>query len=177
MLFFLLVFMSLVIGYGTTNPTQFGHTATETDVQLSNGSTLNLQKWTEISNVGPKANAFVTATNMVETTSTQFIDIPGMTITTSTGNRPVFIIALVGGAVNTLSGGTVDFQLLVDGVKKDFQSERIGGGEKIAVPLMVFETLSAGSHTIKVQYKASTGGGKARVSQDGQSRSIAVMER
>lgn len=178
---FLLLLVSVVIGYGTTNPAQFGHSATETDVTLSNGSVMNLQRWTETSGTGPKANEFVKSNNLVQTNSRTFVDLPGTTITTATGNTRVFISAVIGGVINSeISTGRVDLQLVVDGVQKDFQTEKIGGTTKeaISVSLMSFETLSAGTHTIKVQYRADPDkGGMAQVSTNGEQRSLAVMER
>jgi len=93
-------------------------------------------------------------TGQVTTNSTTWVDLPGMSITITTGERKVLVIAsfnMTGGA----AGWDVDVRLLLDGVTTLMQT-----GSYIAdpwadrlPPMARLVKLTAGTHTIKVQWR------------------------
>jgi len=110
-----------------------------------------------LSEIGHQALTAIGTTN-VSTSSTEFVDMPGMSITITTGNNPVLILFSFSGFVDGYWG---DFQLLLDGSVlskakhgEDYSPRSIG----VSVTFMRLQTLSAGSHTIKVQWRVSNAG-------------------
>lgn len=96
----------------------------------------------------------VVASDKVSTAARAWVDLPGMSITVTTGNNPVLIMFKAGGAQGT--GGLVRgrFRLLVDDVEKAFTLHEFHntGWELRDITLNWIEILSAGQHTIKVQW-------------------------
>jgi len=91
------------------------------------------------------------------TTSTTFVDVTDMTVTLTTGARRclVFCSALGG---HTGSGSTL-IDIAVDGTRQG-QTLGLTGGNSASFPLVLtFLTpvLSAGSHTIKLQWRVDAG--------------------
>jgi microcystin-dependent protein len=118
---------------------------------------------------------FVSFNNAVSTTSTAWVDLPNMTQTVTGSGLPVTIIVNLNGIWNTDAGPVEHFQLLVDGttvansaIQNDTRSN------SVSTQLHWLQTLSPGSHTIKVQWRVSSGTGE--VSWASSQRSILIFE-
>ena len=139
------------VGIGTTSPTQ----------------TLEVSGKVKSTNL----RQMVSASNAVTTTSTTWADLMSMTVNGS--GLPVSISAVIGGVY----GNTTNmfyFQLLIDDVSVAISSHQTPSYVVMPCVLQWIQTLSSGSHTIKVQWK--TVGGTIAASYDSALRSIMVSE-
>lgn len=104
----------------------------------------------------------------VATSSTSFVDIPNISITLTTGANKVLIIFSCTFYLETQSNWA-NSRLLIDGVVQDAGSSGLGIKGKFGVPaansdlvcgcldFATIKTLTAGSHTFKVQWKSDAG--------------------
>lgn len=118
----------------------------------------------------------VSATSFVQTTSTSFVDLDGMSITVTGSGLPVVISAHIGGVYNNSNGGGLDtyFQLVVDGTPVASAMTETTVNSVAHVALQWVTTLSTASHAIKVQWKAQNGTSNAGYTSV--TRSIVVFE-
>jgi hypothetical protein len=101
---------------------------------------------------------------------TSWQDIPGMTITKTTQGGPV-MADFVCGAVGGPTGNDTLFRLQIDGITK--RSAVHGPEERDQVTILWMETLAAGSHTFKVQWRRTLDGGSVT---EGDHRFLRVVE-
>lgn len=118
----------------------------------------------------------VSATSFVQTTSTSFVDLDGMSITVTGSGLPVVISAHIGGVYNNSNGGGLDtyFQLVVDGTPVASAMTETTVNSVAHVALQWVTTLSTTSHAIKVQWRAQAGISNAGYTSV--TRSIVVFE-
>jgi len=125
------------------------------------------------------ANDSVSASNVISTTSTSFIDVDSITLTTPTLSREANILILftVQAAINTSDGSSGDWFVLfildIDGVEQIANyigqgGSKSAGGDQNGVGWMTptihaITSLAAGSHVIKVKWEVvnNSGTGKA----------------
>jgi hypothetical protein len=120
----------------------------------------------------------VSATDRIMTTSRTFIDMPDMSITINVPagtTATVLVIAKIA-AINLSDFNTNgQFRLVIDGNQKVYESVLFSGISVYGnVSPVWLETLSAGTHTIKVQWMVPSG--ILYASYDNSSRSLLVME-
>lgn len=125
--------------------------------------------------------AQVVASNKVSTSALNWVDLPDMSITVTTGNNPVLIMFKGGGAQGGAGLVRGRFRLLVDDVEKAMTLHEFhnSGWELRDVMLNWVEVLSAGQHTIKVQWFTQHNTGAASTMSlcfYGDTRSIIVVE-
>ena len=123
------------------------------------------------------ATSTVSASNEISTTSTTYVDMTTMTLTLTTVARPVLILYNIE-VIHTASN--VNWQIIVDidGVDKDpsiaagSQDDTYSSGWSYASNsgATYVETLTAASHTIKLQWKTISGTVYAR------NRQLTVIE-
>jgi hypothetical protein len=102
--------------------------------------------------------AAVTLAANITTTSTAFVDTPGLTLTLTTAGGAL-LLGFTGVAANTTGGATVVFDLVVDGASQG-GADGVTGSSAGSVPLSftwLVEGLAAGAHTVKLQWKVSAG--------------------
>jgi hypothetical protein len=101
--------------------------------------------------------SIVSATDVQSTTSTSWVDVPSMSLTVNGSGLPVIIMAnLVAWA--TTGGAEGYFQLVVDGVAQTSNIQQYPSAQSVTtVQMQWIQTLSAGLHTIKVQWYVNTG--------------------
>lgn len=106
------------------------------------------------------------------TSSTSFVDLTGATVTLTTGARRCLVL-LQCYAFNSSSGNAEYYDVAVDGVLQGGTEglanvyQISGGADDHSVTLAyVTAALSAGAHTIKVQWKVSGGTGTTRASSN-----------
>ncbi|MGQ9889713.1 MAG: hypothetical protein ACUVSX_14670 [Aggregatilineales bacterium] len=105
----------------------------------------------------PRAAAALAAN--IATTSTAFVDAPGLALTLTTAGGAL-LVGFTGVAGNA-AGTTVVFDLVVDGVSQGGLDGVIGSSAGIVPMSFVWlvEGLAAGAHTVKLQWKVSAGTG------------------
>lgn len=113
----------------------------------------------------------VTGTSDISTESTTFTDMTDMEIRFVCSGRPVEVI--FNAPLDASSSLLVTYVIDIDGTDK-IQGVHEGTDEKTQ-SLVWLETLSAGAHTIKVQWKVATGTGYQRGNTDG-ARILIVQE-
>ena len=123
------------------------------------------------------AAAQVTAIDHVKTTSTTLGDMPGMALSITVASGPVLVLFKTSG-VQGLGQATVrgHFKLLVDGVPQSYAEQEFhnNGWELRDVALMTLIALTAGNHTISVQWRSD--GGELHACYYGSTRSIIAVE-
>jgi hypothetical protein len=143
----------------TTALTLAGAAGTNGQVLTSAGS--GLPTWTTVSSGVAAFARVVRSTGDVTTTSTSFVDVTGATVTITTGLFPV-VVGWTAGTANSTSGERVDLKILVDGSQDGLGVEFSGSSaNKQMNASFTHQTavLTAGSHTIKMQFKVSGGTG------------------
>jgi hypothetical protein len=119
----------------------------------------------------------VTGTTDATTTSTSFVDMPGMIITlTTTGNSKLLILWNAGISMSSASYYAMT-EANVDGVRAGAPQ---GGGTATTVQSVAGQavaSVAAGSHTIKVRWKVSAGtaSNKPVTSPDRYGRTLTVL--
>lgn len=105
----------------------------------------------------PRAAADLAAN--IATTSTAFVDAPGLALTLTTAGGAL-LVGFTGVAGNA-TGATVVFDLVVDGVSQGGLDGVIGSSAGVVPVAFVWlvEGLAAGAHTVKLQWKVSSGTG------------------
>lgn len=106
----------------------------------------------------PPRAAVALAAN-IATTSTAFVDAPGLTLTLTTAGGAL-LVGFTGVAGNT-GGATVVFDLAVDGASQGGM-DGVTGSNAGVVPVSfvwLVEGLAAGAHTVRLQWKVSAGTG------------------
>ena len=119
------------------------------------------------------------AANSVTTTSTTWEDMANMSVTVTTGDSPVLCLFKTGGVQINYAGGPAhgEFRLLIDGAQVAFTRHEFhndGDHELRDVSLQWLTTVSAGAHTIKVQWRTEMG--TLRASFFGDTRNLIVIE-
>ncbi|RKZ30520.1 hypothetical protein DRQ33_07805, partial [bacterium] len=100
----------------------------------------------------------VTASDNISTTSTSYVDVPGMSIDITTGNNPVLIMFDASLVHSSTAGQYYQVAIVVDGVVKCAHiMENDGNSREAPYSIHWLETLSEGAHTIKVQWKVTDG--------------------
>jgi microcystin-dependent protein len=118
----------------------------------------------------------VSATNEVTTTSTTAVDIPSMSMTINGSGLPVTMIANLSGIYFAAASYALYISLVVDGSQASLcVISAAAAGNKNSCSLTAMQTLSAGSHTIKLQWYLQSAG-TAGVSWGFANRSILVFE-
>jgi cytoskeletal protein CcmA (bactofilin family) len=124
----------------------------------------------------------VTANDSVNTKSKTWEDMPKMSVNVTTGNSPVLVLFKAGGvqctdAPNDNKLARARFKLLIDNVDKATTIHEFNqnGWELRDVTLHFLDTLTAGSHTIKIQWYIETGV-KLTACWYGDLRSLIVIE-
>mgnify|MGYP001583318534 FL=1 len=108
-----------------------------------------------------------TAGNLT-TSSVSLVDLTDASITLTTGARPVHV-SFTGSAFNDTAGAVIFFNVDIDGTKllgtEGLYIREISGSYSLSVGLNVDSAvLTAGSHTIKIQWYVSSGTGLVRAS-------------
>lgn len=105
----------------------------------------------------------------VSTTSTSFVDLTDASITLTTTARPV-LIGLTGSCQNSIQGQNVMFDLDIDGTRQggtnglaNLQADAANAQMTIGLTYLT-ASLSAGSHTFKIQWRISSGTGTIQAS-------------
>jgi hypothetical protein len=112
--------------------------------------------------VDQKIRTYTTANNLVNTTSTNWVDMPNMALSVTPAINAYFQILVVINGVQ-MQGSTTQgayFQLVLDGTTSlDFTRHEFhnNGWELRGVVLSRIWYLAAGTHTIKVQWYATSG--------------------
>lgn len=93
------------------------------------------------------------------TSSTTMVDVPDMTINITTGNNPVLILFSMNIYHVKTASGSVRVRLLVDGATEAIweQFDYTTSSAWYSCPITVLKFLSAGAHTIDVQWSVDTG--------------------
>ena len=106
----------------------------------------------------------VAANNVVETNSKNWVDMPDMSMTVNTTDNQLLILFKTGGVQSAdVQQERARFRLLIDDSEKAFTLHEFHnkGWELRDVSLSWLENLKAGSHTIKIQWRAELGTIKA----------------
>ncbi len=104
------------------------------------------------------ASASATLTSNISTTSTSFVDATGLSVTFTTRGGNVLALAML--TVQASAAETAYFRLNLDGTGTSFlcQQRLASASDVQSVALMwLFSSVSAASHTIKVQYASAAG--------------------
>ncbi len=115
-------------------------------------------------------------TTDITTTSTSFVDMTEMSITLTTGDSTLDI-SFFAGVANATTGKVNTYQILVDGTSYIVAKSRIDTasiGSPIALGWMI--NVTAGSHTVKVQWKVDGGTGYNRAATTEEKRNLIVRE-
>ena len=133
---------------------------------------------------GGNVRSTVTKTDAISTTKTAAEDVSGLSITGTFDAGPVLILAHLGAVAGDAANVRAVFQIVVDGtvVYINMQEFNASGWMRRDVVLHAITTVSAGSHTIKVQwYRDSAGSGTTlycglNVTAGNTYRSLSVIE-
>jgi len=154
------------VGIGTTTPAyklDVDGTVSMTGFKMASGTTDGYVLTTDANGVGtwqaaatvtmPKVNSVVGTTD-ISTTTTAYGDMPGMTYTDTFAASNVLITfsAQLRGATYAT---TIYFRILVDDVEKNAGKVQMAVSYDETPSIQWVEALSAGSHTIKVQWKVN----------------------
>lgn len=105
----------------------------------------------------------LTANDQITTTSTNWVDMPSLSLTIETGALPVLVMANIHGTSHSITTGSVYFRLLIDGsFMGDFAQQKFNSDVK-NVTLTYLGTFTEGNHTIKVQWSTDSGTANACV--------------
>ncbi|MGB1040149.1 MAG: hypothetical protein ACPGVD_04690 [Flavobacteriales bacterium] len=127
------------------------------------------------------ARATVSSTANVTTTSGSFVNVPGMTITVTTANSHLLILAGIPGVLNSNNDLSVNFRITVDGVQVgsiDESEQNNNGGILWTANLHALVPVSAGTHTVRLQWSVQGGTGSINSGQSTQfgPRALSVVE-
>jgi hypothetical protein len=133
---------------------------------------------------GGNVRSVVTKTDAISTTKTAAEDVSGLSITATFDAGPVLIMAHLGAVSGDAANARGVFQIVVDGtaVYVNMQEFNASGWMRRDVVLNTITTVTAGSHTIKVQwYRDSAGSGTTllcglNVTAGNTYRSLSVIE-
>lgn len=100
--------------------------------------------------------AFAHVTTDISTTSSTFVDMTSQSITITTGANAIFAWWQASVSTST-AGGVANFNLLLDGVNQAGGSAKPGGSSSISTGLIHRFAVTAGTHTIKIQWNVSSG--------------------
>lgn len=93
------------------------------------------------------------ANNQISTTSTNWVDMPDLSLTIETGALPVLIMANIHGLTHSDLNENIYLRLLIDGsITGDYARLIIPSGILQSVTLTYLSTFTEGTHTIKVQW-------------------------
>lgn len=100
----------------------------------------------------------VAATDSLRITSDNWTDMPQMIVTTEISG-PVLVLFKAGGVQATSTNVRARFRLLIDNIEKAFTLHEFhnSGWELRDVALMWLDSLTAGNHVFKVQWRAESG--------------------
>lgn len=103
----------------------------------------------------------VSISTFITTTSTSFVDVPGMSITITTANSDILILAGIPGIMNSGTDASVNFRILVDGIQSGsiVEHENSATGIIWSSSLHALSNVAAGTHTIKLQWSVQSGTG------------------
>ncbi len=114
----------------------------------------------EIGNTNLLSTKSATANDFVATTSTSWVDMPGMIVSTTTANNPISVTFKAGGVqVYGVQNSRGSLRLLIDDQEQAFTLHEYNnnGWELRDVSLFYSGSLTAGAHTFKVQWKTESG--------------------
>lgn len=157
-------------GILASNVVQGPASATDGNLAVWNGATGKLLKDGGTPNAGLLQYADVKiTTGTITTNSASFVDLTGVTVTLTTGAHRVLVI-LIGTCFNTnAAGGTEFFDIAIDTVRQggsDGLMSTSGQQNTVLNADLSFMTgvLSAGSHTIKIQWRTTAANGNFEAS-------------
>ena len=136
----------LILGTGTLSAVrQIAYDNTDNQIHFHDG--------TEEKILGVKTSTVLGSTD-ISTTSTNFVDMTDMSIDITTRNSPVLILASFCGYP---SGGaaSIVLRLVIDGTPEQASTLYAAAGNSQTIAMNALKTLSAGSHTIKLQWRVS----------------------
>lgn len=141
----------------------------------------NGSRWVCASSISPKVSQQAFATNRVATWSTSWVDMPNMSLTVTTGNSPVLILFHTGGVQPSIPyppNAVLHYRIVVDGSVKTYTQQEFhnNGWEMRDVSLQWLQTLSAGQHVIKVQWRTRDSSYQNNASWGENTRSLIVTE-
>lgn len=164
---------SIFISTSSTAPT--GATYYRRLGSFYNNSGGNIEKITNDDNIGNQIHQAIGTTDDPTTTSATYVDLAEMSVTVTTGANPVLIL-FSGSFKNSNIAATNNIIIDIDGTD---QAESEREAHSRYVTLYEFEmsttwltTLTAGEHTIKIQWKASG----ATLTAIGDLRALQVIE-
>jgi len=105
--------------------------------------------------MGASDYKYVSADNSITTSSSSFVDMTNMTITHTFPKCICYMFAVIWGS--TTASNDIVYQFNVDGSLVGYVSGQ-ESGKKIVSTNMHVQSLSAGSHTVKIQWKTTQGG-------------------
>ena len=147
------------VGIGTTSPVSWAKLDVAGKVKSQN------------------TRAIASTTYLVSMHENTYQDVPDMSVTVTTGNTTVLIIACLGGTDVAATGVGSFFRILVDGVQKTETFYETEGQVTVGNVLMVWlETMTEGTHTIKVQWRSEVSGAVVKSSRNNATLSILVLE-
>ena len=177
----------LNVGTFTNEPIRFGTNNINRAIIDSAGNmgigTSNPQTMFEVAGKSQDQNvrSTVSSATSVTTTSTSYVDVPGMTITVTTADAHLLILAGIPGVLNSNNDFSVNFRITVDGVQvgsMDESEQNNSGGILWTANLHALTPVTAGTHTIRLQWSVQGGTGSINSTQSTQfgTRSLSVME-
>ena len=118
--------------------------------------------------------AFISLSTDVSTTSATLVDVTGVTITITTGAHNLYIW-WSSGIETSSAGATAWCSVLIDGVAIAGVASKPGGSSSTTVAIVHTEAVSAGSHTIKTQWRISAGTLSCNVATNPTSDNMTLM--
>lgn len=103
---------------------------------------------------------FTNQSSDTSTTSTSYVDL--LSLTVETGGNSHLLVHFHATAHPSTDNQSISFQLVIDGVVKcgcNTHADKSGGGDTQASASLVWKEtdIASGSHTVKIQWKTSTG--------------------
>jgi len=92
----------------------------------------------------------------ISTSSAAFVDMPGITVSITTGANKV-IIWFTSLFETTSAGAVTGYRLLIDGVNQGGGNLKPGGSSGLVASINKLAPVTAGLHVVKVQWRVSAG--------------------
>ena len=161
-----------------TNIVSISASAAPTIGQVLTATSTDTATWQNLSSsISLNQTIFTNITSNVSTTSTSFVNLLSTNITTTVANSNLLIFA-AGSISNTNSNINMFVRVVVDGDSKGGVELRGQGGIGIAFSIVNKIAVSAGLHTISLQWKTSSATMQCRptINVDGESASLLIEE-